>query len=134
MSTKSLPEKLLIKPETSVWPSDPEYLELIEPLPPGVRVVDAPQDATTALLFAHDAQSLHELVAAHADRLADPETLWVAYPKGNRTDINRDSVWPLLAEHGMRPIGQVSLSDVWSVMRFRPLKPGEAPFTGGAGS
>jgi hypothetical protein len=87
--------------------------------------VDAPQESRTALLFGEDAESLRNLVAAHADRLAEPETLWVAYPKGNRTDINRDSVWPIMADYGMRPIGQVSLSDVWSAMRFRPLKPGE---------
>ena len=26
--------------------------------------------------------------------------------------------------------GQVALDDVWSAMRFRALRPGEAPFTG----
>lgn len=127
MSTKSVAGKLLIKPATTVWLSHPEHVELIEPLPSGARVVDAPKEARTALLFGEDAESLRKLVAAHADRLAETETLWVAYPKGNRTDINRDSVWPIMAEYGMRPIGQVSLSDVWSAMRFRPLKPGEAP-------
>ena len=134
MSTKSVAEKLLIKPATTVWTSHPENLELIEPLPVGVRVVERPEQATSALVFGDDAESLRKLVAAHANRLADPDTLWVAYPKGNRTDINRDSVWPILAVHGLRPIGQVSLGDVWSAMRFRPLKPGEAPFQGGAAS
>jgi hypothetical protein len=130
MSPKSVAEKLLIKPETTLWASRPENLELIEPLPAGVRVVDRPEEATTALVFADDAASLRELVAAHADRLAESETIWVAYPKGNRTDINRDSVWPIVSEYGLRPIAQVSLSAVWSGLRFRPLKPGEAPFRG----
>jgi hypothetical protein len=31
----------------------------------------------------------------------------------------------------MRPIGQVSVDEAWSAMRFRTLKKGEAPFTGG---
>jgi hypothetical protein len=57
--------------------------------------------------------------------------LWVAYPKGNRTDVNRDTLWPILDEHGMRPVTQVSINQVWSALRFRPLKEGEAPFTGG---
>jgi len=134
MSTKSVAEKLLIKPQATLWTSHPEHLGLVKPLPAGVRVVERPERATTALVFGDDAASLRRLVAAHASGLAEPETLWVAYPKGNRTDINRDSVWPILAEHGLRPIGQVSLDDVWSAMRFRPLKPGEAPFTGGAPS
>lgn len=131
MSTTTVADKLLIKPDTTVWSSHAEHLELLEPLPQGVRVVDRPAGATTALVFADDTESLGELVAAHADQLAEPERLWVAYPKGNRADINRDSVWPVLAEHGLRPIAQVSLGDIWSAIRFRPLEPGEAQFTGG---
>ena len=71
------------------------------------------------------------ILKTHKDQLARPDTLWVAYPKGNRADINRDSVWPILGEYGMRPIGQASVDDVWSAMRFRPNRKGEAPFTGG---
>ena len=134
MSTRTVAEKLLIKPGASVWTSHPERLALLEPLPAGVNVVVRPREARAALLFGDDAASLRKLVAEHADDLAEPEILWIAYPKGNRADINRDTVWPILAERGLRPIGQVSLSDVWSGMRFRPLKPGEAPFTGGAAS
>ena len=56
--------------------------------------------------------------------------MWVAYPKGNRTDLNRDSLWPILGEFGMRPISQVAIDEVWSALRFRPLADGEPPFTG----
>jgi hypothetical protein len=131
MSTRSVAEKLLIKPNTTVWSSHASRLELVEPLPTGVRRVDAPEQATTALVFADDAASLRDVLAAHQERLARPEVLWVAYPKGNRTDINRDTLWPILSEHGMRPVTQVSIDQVWSALRFRPLKEGEAPFTGG---
>jgi lysophospholipase L1-like esterase len=31
----------------------------------------------------------------------------------------------------MRPITQIALDETWSALRFRPLAPGEAPFTGG---
>jgi hypothetical protein len=131
MTTRSAAEKLLVKPNTTLWSSHPSRLELIGPLPAGVRRVDAPEQATTALVFADDAASLRDLLATHQERLARPEVLWVAYPKGNRTDINRDTLWPILGEHGMRPVTQVSIDQVWSALRFRPLKPGEAPFTGG---
>ena len=131
MSTKSVAEKLLIKPNTAVWSSDPSRLDLVGPLPEGVRRADGPEQATTALVFADDAASLRDILAAHGDRLARPNVLWVAYPKGNRSDINRDTLWPILGEQGMRPIGQVSVDETWSAMRFRPLKEGEAPFTGG---
>jgi hypothetical protein len=131
MSPKSVAEKLLVKPDTTFWSSHPARLDLIGPLPDGVRQVDGPGQAATAVVFADDAASLRELLAAHADRLARPDVLWIAYPKGNRSDINRDSLWPIVGEYGMRPVTQVSLDEVWSALRFRPLKEGEAPFTGG---
>ncbi len=131
MAAKTLAEKLLIKPGTTVWSSDPSRLDLVGPLPGGARVTDALEGATTALVFADDAASLRGILDAYGDRLAGPDVLWVAYPKANRADINRDSVWPMLAEYGLRPIGQVSLGEVWSALRFRPLRAGEARFTGG---
>ena len=131
MTTKSVAEKLLIKPNTTLWSSHPAHLDRIGPLPEGVRHVDGPEQATTALVFAEDASALRGILTTHKDQLTRPDTLWVAYPKANRADINRDSLWPILAEHSMRPIGQVSVDEVWSAMRFRPNKDGEAPFTGG---
>jgi hypothetical protein len=131
MSTRSVAEKLLIKPNTTLWSSHAPRLKLVEPLPTGVRRARAPEQARTALIFADDAASLRDLLAGHQEQLARAEVLWVAYPKGNRTDINRDSLWPILGEHGMRPVTQVSIDQVWSALRFRLLKEGEAPFTGG---
>jgi hypothetical protein len=131
MSTKTVAEKLLIKPSTTLWASPPSHLDLIEPLPDGVHRVDAPEQATTALLFVDSAASLREILAAYQERLRRPETLWIAYRKANRADINRDTLWPMLAELDMRPIAQVSVDEEWSALRFRPYRKGEAPFTGG---
>ena len=131
MSTKSIAEKLLIKPNTTVWLSHAAHLARIEPLPEGVRIVDAMEQATVALVFADDAASARQILTAHTDQLTRPSVFWVVYPKGNKADINRDTLWPILTEYGMRPIGQVAVDAVWSALRFRPLKQGEAPFTGG---
>lgn len=51
----------------------------------------------------------------------------------HRADLNRDTLWPVLGEYGMRPVSQVAVDEVWSALRFRPLKPGEPPFIGGRG-
>jgi hypothetical protein len=131
MSGKSVAEKLQIKPNTTVWTSHAVRLDLLGPLPSGVSVNAMPEGASTLLLFADDAGSLRDLLAAHRDHLARPNALWVAYPKANRADINRDSLWPILGEYGLRPITQVAIDEVWSALRFRPLKEGEAQFTGG---
>jgi hypothetical protein len=130
---KTVADKLLIKPGTTLWCSDAARLGLLGPLPDGVRPVDGPGEARTALVFADDARSLRQVLTAHRDRLAQPEVFWVAYPKANRADLNRDTLWPVLGDYGMRPISQVAVDDVWSALRFRPLREGEPPFTGGRG-
>ena len=119
--SKSTAAKLQIKPGGRVWASD--HWDLLGPLPDGATPVDSPAEATVAILFADDEAALRALIGAND--VTAPEILWVAYPKGGRSDINRDSVWPILREHGLRPINQVSLGDVWSALRFRPLAPGE---------
>ena len=133
MSTRTVADKLLSKPGPTLWCSDPARLGLLGPLPDGVRPVDDPGEARTALVFADDARTLRQVLTTPRDRLAQPEVFWVAYPKANRTDLNRDSLWPVLGEYGMRPISQVAVDDVGSALRFRPLKEGEPPFTGGRG-
>lgn len=131
MATKTVAEKLLVKPGTGLWTSERERAGLVGALPEGARHVDAPANASIALIFADAAAPLRETLDAHAVSLRQLATIWVAYPKGNRTDINRDSLWPILGEYGLRPNGQVAIDETWSALRFRPLKEGESPFTGG---
>lgn len=131
MSIKSVAEKLLIKPNTTVWLSHAAQLARIEPLPAGVRIVETIEQASVALVFADSAASAREILGAHKQHLAQPAVLWVAYPKGNKADINRDTLWPILAEYSMRPIAQVAVDQVWSALRFRPLREDEARFSGG---
>jgi len=134
MSTKSIAEKLLIKPNTAIWLAPAAQLARIEPLPDGVWVADNMSQANVALVFADSAAAAREILTAHAEQLAQAAVFWVAYPKGNKADINRDTLWPILAEYGMRPIAQVAVDEVWSALRFRPLKEREMPFTGSRGS
>lgn len=129
---KTIAEKLLIKPNSTVWLSHARYLPLLTPMPDGVREVATMATASTAIVFADDAASAREILTEHKDELGLPGVFWVAYPKGNRTDVNRDTLWPILAEFGMRPNAQVAIDNTWSALRFRPTKPGEAPFTGDA--
>jgi len=131
VSPRSIAEKLLIKPGVSVWVSPEPRRALMGPLPDGVRSAGRPDDASIAIVFADDAAGLRQVLDAHRAALARPIAFWVVYPKANRTDINRDSLWPILSEYGMRPVSQVAVDDVWSALRFRVLKDGEAPFTGG---
>ena len=131
MAAKTVAEKLLIKPNATLWMSHTDHLGLIEPVPEGVRMTETPAHADVAILFSQDAAALRELLDTHAEQIKVPAVVWICYPKANRSDINRDTVWPIVGEYGLRPNGQVAINDVWSALRFRPLKPGEAPFAGG---
>jgi hypothetical protein len=131
---KSVAEKLLIKPNTTLWASHADRVALVGPLPDGVDAVTDPRQATTALVFADSAADLREILVEHGTRLAAPSVFWVAYPKANKADINRDTLWPILGEYGMRPISQVAVDEKWSALRFRPVKEGEERFVGGAGA
>jgi hypothetical protein len=130
--TKTIAEKLQIKPNTTVWLSDPAHLSLLTPMPDGVREADKMATASTAVLFVEDAAGARKLLEEHAADLVKPGVFWVAYPKANKSDINRDSLWPIVADFGMRPNGQVAIDDRWSALRFRANREGEAHFTGGA--
>ena len=133
MSTKSVADKLLIKPGATIWTSDEMRLGLLGPLPDGVRPVGGLAEAAIAVLFADDAGSLGTLLARLEPDLSAPGVLWVAYPKANRTDLNRDTLWPMLVGYGLRPISQVAMDEVWSALRFRPLRLGEEGFGSGRG-
>ena len=130
MAQKTVAQKLFIKPGSRLWVSSPDGLERLGSLPEDVRMAASLADAATAVLFVADATALAQAVATHGRDLHRPDVLWVAYPKGGRADIDRDSVWPDLAGIGLRPIGQVAIDETWSALRFRPLAPGEAQFRG----
>ena len=132
MSTKSTAQKLLIKPDDTLWLSHPERLELVGGLPPGVVTVDDLVEADVVLLFTDDAASLERSLAVHGESLRSRgKVTWFAYPKGNRTDLNRDSLWPVVGRYGLRPITQIAVDETWSALRFRPLAEGEKQFSGG---
>jgi hypothetical protein len=49
---------------------------------------------------------------------------WASYPKRSAkvaTDLTRDHGWEAFATADWRPVTQVSIDDVWSALRFRPL-------------
>jgi hypothetical protein len=131
VSNRSVAERLLIKPSAAIWASDASHLDLVRPLPVGARQVDSPDQATVALVFAEAAASLRGILDDQRGGLTHPSVLWIAYPKANRADINRDSLWAILAEYGLRPVAQVAIDETWSALRFRPYREGEAPIGGG---
>lgn len=48
---------------------------------------------------------------------------WISYPKARQlgTDLNRDIIWRMLTDHGLRPVTQISIDDTWSALRIKQL-------------
>jgi len=131
MGEKTTASKLLIKPGAAVWISDASRASLLGPMPADVAVVDVLTRADVAVVVADDAATIRAALEENVDALASRPVLWVAYPKGGRADINRDSLWRLIAPYGLRPITQVAIDATWSALRFRPLRPDEVEPVGG---
>lgn len=126
MSTKTVAQKLLIKPGNTVWASHSDRRDLLEPLPDGASYTDTPKAGATGIVFADDAASLRTHLDAHRGKLTALDALWVVYQKANRTDLNRDKLWPILAEYGLHPYRQIAVDEVWSALAFRPGRPAQA--------
>lgn len=123
--TETIAEKLLIKPNSTVWLNEPARLPLLTPMPDGVREVGTLATASAAVLFVEDETGLREQLAEHQADLDKPGVVWIAYPKSNKADVNQDTLAPIVADFDMRPCGQVAIDDRWSGLRFRRNKPGE---------
>jgi hypothetical protein len=104
-----------------------------------VAIVNQPEDASLDLGAEHplagdpdqaDAVIVFSVNRAELDRLSDryaaparrDALTWVAYPKAGQlgTDLNRDVLAGLVKAHGVQPVRQVALDDVWSALRLRP--------------
>lgn len=118
-------EKLQIKPNTELLfgPSTAEQRALLDPLPEGVSVVNGidRDTAGVAVMFASNGSDLDALLSEVFPLFTSPRAIWIAYPKGNKADINRDSIWRRAEEFGWTLSGNISLSPTWSSVRFKPL-------------
>ncbi|GAB2510928.1 hypothetical protein GCM10027064_05550 [Microbacterium petrolearium] len=121
--SRTVAEKLQIKPGTELLfgPATAEQRALLDPLPEGVTVVDGIERDTdgVAVLFAADRAELDRLLADVMPVLASARAVWIGYPKGNRTDINRDSIWARVREFGWTLNGNIALDDEWSSVRAK---------------
>lgn len=129
MADPSLVKKLGIKlgQRLLILNAPQNYLTEIE-LPEGVQLTEtAAGDGNFDFvqLFVKDRADV-EREALKALVLAKREgSLWFSYPKksgGVKTDINRDNGWEVVKEKGWRPVTQISIDEVWSALRFKPVE------------
>jgi len=128
MPQSALSKKLQMKAKgrITVIGAPPGYLDLLTPLPEGVQVADAltgQYDIVHAFF-----ERLDDLLAAVDGlkaALVDGGILWISYPKltaKRDSDLNRDLIWKVLGERGLKAVSQIAVDDVWSAMRFKKVK------------
>lgn len=77
------------------------------------------------LLFSSITADVNKYFESSLNAVKPGGLIWIAYPKGTskiKTDISRDKGWDVVHQAGLRGISLISLDDVWSAIRFRPLK------------
>jgi hypothetical protein len=98
------------------------------PLPDGASVIgDGTAGASVAIVFVSSRAELLDRFASELPGLTAARAVWFCYPKGNRADLNRDTIIRETGAFGWRPNSNVAVDDIWSAVRVRPLAAGEAP-------
>ena len=128
MAQSSLVKKLKIQPGQRLLFLNPPsgYIESLGDLPADVEVLEQPEGKFDSVhLFVKDSAKLDKLGLAAKMAVKYDGLLWISYPKRSSkvpTDLTRDVMWALMADTGLRPVTQVSIDNVWSALRFRPVE------------
>jgi predicted SnoaL-like aldol condensation-catalyzing enzyme len=128
MAISPVAKKLGIKPEMKalIIAAPAGYVELLAPLPEGVVVSEVQAGAHQFVQFFATRKA--EIVKAAPKLLkhAAPGALvWIAYPKKTsklESDLSREEVWDAMKNTEWRPVSQIAIDEVWSALRFRPVK------------
>jgi len=126
MAASSLVKKLQLKADQRavIINPPPDYLDELGSLPESVELAEHPEGSFDFVqVFAKDRSELERFLPSALQAVRHDALLWIAYPKGGvkaGTDLNRDILWNLVAEHHFSGVSLISLNEVWSAMRFRP--------------
>lgn len=121
MSTKTTAQKLFLKPGDTLFLAggNQGLHALLDPLPEGTEVTGKIEDASAVVLFAQDQATLDGLLDDWLQAGSSARVFWIGYPKGGRSDINRDTIWRDVQERGFRLNANISWSEEWSSVRVK---------------
>ncbi len=124
MTGKSVAEKARVKAGTRFALLEDAAPGVVDSLglPADVRWVDDPAEADAILVFVNSRAELDSRMLPAVEALRPGVALWVFFRKGSRAaglDMNRDDVWAIAEDAGLRPLGLLGVDEVWSVFRLR---------------
>jgi hypothetical protein len=127
MTGVSVADRLSIRPGASLWFSPIEWLRLLGPLPPGVRMTGEFAAATVAVVFVSNAGSVRWFLDRYRTVMTMPRSVWICLPTQGRADFNRASLQAMLAGHGLHPLEEIALDASWTALRVGRFVPGRPP-------
>jgi len=119
-----LAQKLGIKEGCKIHLSDApaNYLKLVSPLPPGVKVVRSiSSDTDIVHLFSMSRSQLAKALRAALAKLKQDGTIWVSWPKKASkvpTDITEDTIREVALPLGLVDIKVCAVDEVWSGLKL----------------
>ena len=127
MTENTVAARLAIHPGASLWFSPIEWLRLLGPLPPGVRMTGEFAAATVAVTFVSNAASVRWFLDRYRTVMTMPPAVWICLPTMGRVDFTRASLQTILAGHGLRTVQEVPIDASWTAMRVGRSVPGPPP-------
>jgi hypothetical protein len=128
----SLIQKLRITEGTTIVAvnAPANYRDVLGILPTGATIKkSATKDHAFVHLFVRDRTELETWLPKVKKTLAPEGLLWICYPKGSKTDLNRDSGWDATEGLNMRWMTLIAFNEEWSaflLMNTMPKAPSKA--------
>ncbi|MBW4439433.1 MAG: hypothetical protein KME04_20005 [Pleurocapsa minor GSE-CHR-MK-17-07R] len=126
MATRTMAQKLSLKAGMRVLVLNPviDIVPIIDPMPEAVTIDNEPDGLYDMVIaFCANKADADALTPAGMEALKEDGGLWMAYPKVTgkaKPDLTRDRGWEAIARANWGPVSQVALTEVWTVMRFKP--------------
>lgn len=119
-----LAKKIGIKPGTTLYAAGAprNYLQLLHPLPEGVRVLRRMDDETDIVhIFATERARLSEALRDALAKMKQDAAVWVSWPKKAskvETDITEDTIREIALPMGLVDIKVCAVDDTWSGLKL----------------
>jgi hypothetical protein len=123
-SKRALVDKLGLRPEARVWLINPpdNYQELLGGMPPGVVVLDHPEnDLDFIHFFTTSRAELEARFPEIKQSLAFNGTLWISWPKRAaqaQTDLSGNLVREIGLDNGLVDVKISAIDQIWSGLKF----------------
>lgn len=123
MNVETVASRLGIRAGTALWFQPIEWLRVLGPLPPGVRMTGEFAGATVAVLFVSNAEGAHWFFRRYGTVVHTPPAVWICAPTQPRAAFGRAYLATILAGHGVHEAAEVQLDAAWTAVRIGRARP-----------